>query len=76
MRHHAREQQHQKSETLPGGLRSARDLAAKIQPKNNRNVTWTRTAVPAILPILSDQDIIASRSIRLGRRTNRPAFQR
>src|SRR5712671_5274292 len=32
-------------------------LAMKIQPRNSRNVTWIRTAVPAILPILIDQDI-------------------
>jgi hypothetical protein len=38
----------------------ATQLAAKIQPRNNRKVTWTRTAVPAIVPILSDQDIEAS----------------
>src|SRR5215471_8218907 len=38
----------------------ATQLAAKIQPRNNRKVTWTRTAVPAILPILSDQAIGAS----------------
>ena len=35
-------------------------LAAKIQPRNNRKVTWTRTAVPEIVPILSDQDMRAS----------------
>src|SRR5258708_15522317 len=35
-------------------------LAAKIQPRNNRKVTWTRTAVLAIVPILSDQDMRAS----------------
>ena len=32
-------------------------LAAKIQPRNSRKVMCTRTCVPAIEPILSDQDM-------------------
>src|SRR5205085_7563289 len=39
-------------------------LARKIQPRNKRNVMWMRTAVPAILPILMDQSIRASRGAR------------
>src|SRR5262245_21208863 len=32
-------------------------LAAQIQTRNNRNVMWTRTAVPEILPMLTDHDM-------------------
>ena len=35
----------------------AAQLATKIQPRNSRKVMCTRTAVPAMVPILSDQDM-------------------
>src|SRR5262245_24513482 len=38
----------------------ATQLATKIQPRNRTKVTCTRIAVPAILPILNDQDMKAS----------------
>jgi len=45
-----------------GGSQAACDppetqLTAKIQPRNSRNVVCTRTAVPEMVPILSDQDM-------------------
>src|SRR6516164_3201489 len=52
-------------------------LAAKIQPRNNRKVTCTRTAVPAMVPIFSDHDMGPSAQTnrrlcsRLGRRSGR-----
>src|SRR5262245_24690761 len=53
----------------------ATQLAAKIQPRNNRKVMWTRTAVPAIVPILRDQDIRASRRDPVGhKKQNQPAL--
>src|SRR5215471_17365838 len=49
-------------------------LAAKIQPRNNRKVTCTRTAVPAMVPIFNDQDMgpsAAGCALDLGRRSRR-----
>ena len=59
VRQHAGEQQQQEdrgSATPPPARRDVQ-LATKIQPRNSRNVMWTRTAVPAMVPILSDQDM-------------------
>jgi hypothetical protein len=36
--------------------------AAKIHTRNNRKVMWIRTAVPAMEPIFTDQDMTALRA--------------